>query len=399
MPTLLVLAAGQLQMPAITTAKRMGLRVVAADGSANAPGLALADQAHVVNITDPQACLAVARAEKIDGVIHICSEVSMLPMGLINQELGLKGIDVATAIRSTNKEKMRRAFEAGGAPSPRSVGAATEQEALAAAEEIGWPLIVKPSRNSGSRGVTSFIDDVGSVELLQAFRLAVRESRDDSAVIEEFVDGAEFSVEILVWDGQPHVLQVTDKLTTDAPHFVEAGHNQPTLQDARARKMIEEAAVAGVRALGIDWAAAHAELRLGSRGAMLIEIGARLGGDFITTELTPRSTGIDMVEGAIDLALGRVPDLTPKHGPRGSAIRYLAPPPGTVRAIDGVEHARSMPGVKIVHVDVAVGGTVPELVSSLTRVGYVITEADTAGQAIARAEAARDAIKIATGPD
>ncbi|MGA2266274.1 MAG: ATP-grasp domain-containing protein [Phycisphaerae bacterium] len=398
MATLLVLAAGVLQVPAITTAKRMGLRVVAADGSADAPGLKLADRHYVVDITDADACLALARQEKIDGVIHICAEAAMWSLGRINRELGLKGVDPPTALRATNKEKMRRAFEAGGAPSPRSIGAATEREALEAAEAIGRPLIVKPSRSSGSRGVTSLLGGESTAEFLRAFHVAVRESQDRSAVIEEFVEGPEFSVEILTWDGQPHVLQVTDKVTTNVPHFVETGHSQPTRQSPQARQAIEEAAVLGVKALGIDWAAAHAELRMTSRGPMLMEIGARLGGDYITTELVPRSTGIDMMEGAINLALGRVPDLTPRREPAGVAIRYFTPPVGKIGSIEGVHKARSMPGVKILQIDIAPGGTVPQLLSSLTRVGHVIVEGTTVEEAIARAEAARDAVTFTMAP-
>jgi biotin carboxylase len=399
MDTLLVLAAGPLQLPAITTAKRMGLRVVAADGDEHAPGLVLADKAYVINILDADACLEVARKENVNGVIHICSEVSMFPMGRINEELRLKGIDSATAVRATNKKQMRRAFEAGGAPSPISFGAATAEEVLAAAERIGRPLIVKPSRNSGSRGVTRLNDSAGQQEVIAAFEYAVRESRDKSAVVEEFVEGPEFSVEILVWDGQPHVLTITDKETSGAPHFVETGHCEPSRQNYAGRQAIQRGAVAGVKALGIDWAAAHAELKLSPRGPVLIEVGARLGGDYITTELVPRSTGIDMVESAINLALGRVPDLTPRHTPHGAAIRFLTPAPGKVVAVEGVERAKAMHGVKIVEVDVAVGDQVPPLTSSLTRVGHVIAEGITADEAVANAEAARDAITIRTeGP-
>jgi len=396
METLLVLAAGPLQLPAVTTAKRMHLRVVAADGDPEAPGMALADAAHAVDITDAEACLAVARREKVRGVIHICSEVSMLPLGRINEELGLKGIDWQTARRATNKELMRRAFQAGGAPSPRSIGAASEEAALAAAEEIGRPLIVKPSRNSGSRGVTRLTAEDGRDKLIEAFRYALGESRDPTVVIEEFVEGPEFSVEMLVWDGRPHVLAVTDKETTGPPHFVEMGHSQPTRQPPDVRAAIVRAAILGARALGIDWAAVHAEVKLSPRGPVIIEIGARLGGDFITTELVPRSTGIDMVAGAINLALGREADLTPVHEPQGAAIRYCRHQPGRVVAVEGVRRARGMPGVAIVAVDVAVGGAVGEVTSSLTRVGHVIAEGPTAEAAIARAEAARDAITIRT---
>jgi biotin carboxylase len=194
------------------------------------------------------------------------------------------------------------------------------------------------------------------------------------------------------------VLAVTDKQTTGAPHFVETGHCQPTRQPAQARRAIEGAAVRGVRALGIDWAAAHAEVKLSPAGPFLMEIGARLGGDFITTELVPRSTGVDMVEGAINLALGHVPDLAPRHEPRAAAIRYCRHRPGRVSAIEGVDKARGMPGVKIVEVYFHVGQVVGEVTSSLARAGHVIVEGPSADQAVANAEAARDAIVIRTEP-
>jgi biotin carboxylase len=396
MKTLLVLAAGPLQLPAITTAKRLGLRVVAVDGNPGAPGLALADVGKVVNLLDPDACLAVARAERVDGIIHICTEVAMPALGRINQELGLRGIDMANAARATNKAKMRRAFERGQAPSPQSIAADTLTEALSAVERLGFPVIFKPSRNSGSRGVTRVGPEDARRELLaEAFAYALRESRDASVVVEQFVEGPEFSVEILVWNGQPRVLAVTDKVTTGAPSYVEVGHSQPSLFPEADQQQVVDAALRGVKALGIDWSAAHAEVRLSPGGPFLMEIGARLGGDFITTELVPRSTGIDMVAGAIRLALGEEPDLTPRHPPQGAAIRYLAPPPGRVVGIQGVAEARSMPGIKLVEVLVRPGDAVPEMKSSLARAGHVIAEGTTAGAAIAAAERARDAIVIA----
>ena len=278
--TLLVLGAGVLQMPAITTGRQMGLRVVVLDGSPSAPGLHLGDVGRVVNIADADACLAVAKQENINGVVHICSEVSLHVLGRINDELGLHGIGQAVAIQATNKEKMRRAFEGGGAPSPKSFGATTENEALHAADNLRWPVIIKPSRNSGSRGIARLDRQDDRVAFLAAFHRAVKESRDRGAVVEEFVEGPEFSVEILVWSGKPHVLAVTDKVTTGAPNFVETGHSQPSRFGESDLKQVEEAAIRGVKALGIDWSAAHAEVRLSARGAFLMEIGARLGGGF-----------------------------------------------------------------------------------------------------------------------
>ena len=397
--TLLVLAAGPLQLPAITTAKRLGLRVVAADGDPHAPGLALADAAHVINITQPQACLEVARSERVDGVIHICSEVAMASLGLINRELNLAGIDPETVVKATNKAQMRRAFELGKAPSPKSIPVATDSDALAAARDIGGAVIVKPSRNSGSRGITHLPAGSPPDEIVAAFRRALGESRDPAALVEQFVEGPEFSVEALVWNRHIEILAVTDKRTTGKPHFVETGHSQPTMLSPGDAAAVRQAAVLGIQALGLEGCAAHAEIKLSDTGPFLMEIGARLGGDFITTELVPRSTGIDMVAGAIRICLGEAPDLTPGHAPQGAAIRYLDPVPGIVDRIEGVETALGMPGVRIVDVYVASGDRIRTIDSSLARVGHVIAEGATAQEAISHAERARDAIRIVTKQD
>lgn len=395
--TLLVLAAGPLQLPAITVGKRLGLRVVAADGDPRAPGLALADVGHVINITDPDACLAMARKERVDGVIHICSEVSMRSLGLINRELSLHGPDPETVVRATNKERMRRAFEKGGAPSPRSIGVVCDDQALEAAATIGGHLIVKPSRNSGSRGVTYLPGGSPSDAIIASFRRALSESRDPSVLIEQCVEGPEFSVEALVWPGHVEVLAVTDKLTTGAPHFVELGHTQPSRLDPASLALVRDAALSGIKALGLEWCAAHAEVKLAADGPYLMEIGARLGGDFITTELVPRSTGVDMVAAAIRLCLGEEPNLRPAHPARGAAIRYLAPTPGLVERVDGRLEANRMPGAKVVDVYVGPGDRVGVVDSSLARAGHVIAEGRTASEAATHAERARDAIRVITG--
>jgi biotin carboxylase len=397
--TLFVLAAGRLQLPAIEVAKRLGLRVVVADGDPKAPGLALADVAHVVNITDPKVCLAVAKAEHVNGVIHICSEVAMVSVGLVNRELGLSGVDPDTVLRATNKEHMRRAFERGGAPSPQSIAVTSDDEALAAAALVGCALIVKPSRNSGSRGITHLPQGSTPGMIISAFRRALSESRDRSALIEKYIEGPEFSIEALVWNGRIEILAITDKLTTGKPHFVEMGHSQPTQLIDKDVAAVREAAIQGIRALGLNGCAAHVEIKLAPDGPYLIEIGARLGGDFITTELVPRSSGIDMVAAAIRLSLGEEPDLTPRHLSRGAAIRYLAPPPGTVKKIEGVAEALRMPGVKIVDVYVVPGDHVGLVDSSLTRAGHVIAEGATAEEAVRNAERARDIILIETVDD
>ena len=392
---LLVLAAGLLQVPIIRRAREMGYYVIATDGNPKAVGLPLADKAIVANIVSEDEMLAIARAEKIDGVIHPCSEVSMNVMGRINDELGLHGISRATALRATNKHLMREAFETYGAPSPLSFCTADVDEGWSMFQSIPGNGILKPSRNSGSRGVSEIGKGISFVEFERLFQRAKSESRDASVMVEQFIEGPEFSVEIIVWNGKVNVLQVTDKKTTEAPYFVELGHNQPSLFPDDIVKEIRDAAVKGVEALCLEDCAAHAEVKYQDGKAYLMEIGARLGGDFISTELTHLSTGIDMVAAAIDAAMGVEPNLNPVTSPSGVCIRYFCPSPGVVTSISGTE-ILSSPDVYDSEIYCKIGDTVPEVHSSLDRSGHVIVTAPTASEAVLRADEIIERIQFTT---
>lgn len=383
---LLVLAAGILQVPVIKKAREMGYYVIAADGDPNAVGLPLADKGVVANITSEEEMLEVAQREGIDGVIHPCSEVAMNVMGRINDELGLSGVSRETAIRATNKHAMREAFEQGGAPSPKSLLTASAEDAWQRfGTELGRKAILKPSRNSGSRGIAEVERGITKEAFTRLYDRALQESRDHSVLIEDFIEGPEFSVEIIVWQGEVHVLTVTDKKTTEAPYFVELGHNQPSTFPAERVEAIKAAAVKGVKALGLDNCAAHAELKLQDGRPYLMEIGARLGGDFISTELTHLSTGIDMVAAAINVALGIAPNLEPTEPKHGVCIRYFTPVPGRLTAISHKELLDN-PHVYQAEIYHKAGDIIPEVRSSLDRSGHVIVTHDTVLEAIALAD-------------
>lgn len=383
---LLVLAAGILQVPVIKKAKEKGYYVIAVDGDSNAIGLQYADRAICANITDEEIMLEIAREQHVDGVIHPCSEVSMNVMGRINDELGLAGITKDQAIRATNKHLMREAFEKGNAPSPKSILTDSAEDAWEHLQnDFTTDGILKPSRNSGSRGIAKVVRDMNKVDFINAYNIALDESRDKSVLIEQFIEGPEFSIEIIVWNGKVNVLTVTDKKTTGAPHFVELGHNQPSCYSKEDVETLKAAAVAGVKALGVNNCACHAEAKLMNGKAYLMEIGARLGGDFISTELTHLSTGIDMVAAAIDVALGIEPDLSVKEEPKGACIRYFCPKPGRLISVSNTE-VLDDPHVYKKEIYVHEGDIIPEVTSSLSRSGHVIVIEKTPQKAIELAE-------------
>lgn len=396
MKKIMVLAAGLLQIDVIEKAKSMGYYVLAVDGNPKAPGFNVADKAICADIVNEETMLKIARDEHVDGVIHPCSEVSMAVMGRINDELGLSGISREQAICATNKHLMRKAFEKGNAPSPKSILAQDAEDAWSRLQsEFDTDAILKPSRNSGSRGIAKVSRNMDKGDFIRAYDEALSESRDHSVLIEQFIEGPEFSIEMIVWQGEIHVLTVTDKKTTGAPHFVELGHNQPSCFSATDVETLKAAAVAGVRALGVNNCACHAEVKLMNGKAYLMEVGARLGGDFISTELTHLSTGIDMLAAAIDVALGVEPDLSAKEEPKGVCIRYFCPKPGKLVSISNTEVLNN-PHVYLWEIYPKEGDVIPAVTSSLCRSGHVIVTEKTPQKAIELAERLIESVKFET---
>lgn len=393
----MVLAAGLLQIPVIKKAHEMGVYVIAVDDDPNAPGMALADKAIVPGgLMNEEKLVAIAKEEQIDGVIHPCSEVAMNVMGRINDELHLSGISKEMAIRATNKHLMREAFEKYGAPSPKSILTKDEEDAWAIfCMQFTTNAILKPSRNSGSRGIAKVEKGITKDAFVGLYRRALNESRDHSVLIEQFIEGPEFSVEVIVWKGEPHVLAITDKKTTEAPYFVELGHNQPSVFPEDIQQKLKDGAIAGIKALGLSNCAAHCELKVQDGEAYLMEIGARMGGDFISTELTHLSSGIDMVAATINVVLGIEPNLTPTEPKHGVCIRYFTPKPGIVNAIDN-EAALHRSDVYDSEIYVKPGDEVKEVKSSLDRSGHVIVKEATVQKAIEIAESIINNVKIQT---
>ncbi len=397
MKKLMVLAAGLLQIPVIKKAHEMGVYVIAVDDDPNAPGMVLADKAIVPGgLMNEEKLVAIAKEEQIDGVIHPCSEVAMNVMGRINEELHLSGISKEIAIRATNKHLMREAFEKYGAPSPRSFLTKDEEDAWQIfCEQFTTHAILKPSRNSGSRGIAKVEKGITKDAFVELYRRALDESRDHQVLIEQFIEGPEFSVEVIVWKGEPHVLAVTDKKTTEAPYFVELGHNQPSVYPVEIQEKLKAGAIAGCKALGLTCCAAHCELKVQNGEAYLMEIGARMGGDFISTELTHLSSGIDMVAATINVVLGVEPNLKPVEDKHGVAIRYFTPKPGKVVSIEDSD-VLNRPDVYNAEVYVKPGDEVREVKSSLDRSGHVIVTAETPQMAIKNAEELIEEVKIVT---
>lgn len=378
MKKVLIIGASILQLPAIKRAKELGYYVGVADYNPNAIGIKFADEYFNVSTIDVDGVVEIAKRFNPDGIMTLATDMPMRSVAAACKELKLPGISPETALKSTDKAEMIKAFEEQGVEHPWYYIANNKNEFTQIIEQVSYPCVMKPTDNAGSRGVVLCHD---SGELMHGYDYASNESRCGAVIIEEYLQGPEFSVEVMVVDGKPHVLQITDKLTTGAPHFVEMGHTQPTIQTSDVQARIKDLACRAVKAVGINVGPAHVEMILTKQGPKMVELGARMGGDCITTHLVPLSTGIDMVGTTIKLACGENIDIEPKFN-KGAAIRYFETKPGILKRIEGIEKAKNIPGVIEISFVHDIGDTVGEIGSSTDRIGFVIVQAETRQQAI-----------------
>ena len=396
----MILGASILQLPAIQKAKEMGLQVIAVDMNPDAIGFQEEGVIkEIISTIDTEKILEAAKKHKIDGIMTLASDMPMRSVAIVAKEMGLVGISEQTALNATNKAEMRQRLKECGVPIPKFFRISSKEEyekAIHYFKTAQLKCIVKPADNSGSRGV-DLLSDLSDDELVsKAYDYSKSYSRGGDVVVEEYMEGPEVSVETLSVDGECHIIQITDKLTTGAPYFVEMGHSEPSALQEDVKTNISEVASAAVKALGIINGPSHTEIKVTKDGPKIVELGARLGGDNITTHLVPLSTGVDMVECCIKIALGEKPDMAKKFS-MGSAIRYLKADIGVIKEISGVEIADNMRGIKQISIVHDVGEHSKEIKSSVDRIGFVITQDKTVEEAIEDCKLAMDKIVVKVG--
>lgn len=255
----------------------------------------------------------------IDGITSFSLESALSTVIYVAENMGLRQNTIESLEFIKDKYTMREAMKKNDIPIPGFFHVRTEKELENL--ELKYPVIVKPVDNGGKKGVSLV---KSQQELIRAFNYAVENSRDKSALIEEYVAGREFSVEYLSYDGKHYFMQLTDKENTGAPHFVETAHHQPANVTQEELEKIKEITEKTLTALNITNSPSHTELKLNEDGEIyLIEVGARLGGDSITSDLAKLSTGIDLVDEALKVATGDFKPIKQKNIAYASKYYYI----------------------------------------------------------------------------
>jgi biotin carboxylase len=300
MKKIAIIGGSYLQLPVVLMARRLGYETHCFAWEAGAVCKQIADHFYPISVIEKSQILAVCREIGIDGVLTIASDVAVPTVNYVADRMRLVGNPDESSILTTNKYHMRECFARHGLPSPRFVRAKSGEST--AWDGFDCPVIVKPTDRSGSLGVQRVAE---CAEIGRAVERACSVSFSHEAVVEEFVPGREVSVESISWEGQHNVLMITDKVTTGAPFFVELEHHQPSSLPPATWNQLLEMVPKALTSLNVRYGASHSELKISDDGEIrLIEIGARLGGDFIGSDLVRLSTGYDFLKGVVETAMG-----------------------------------------------------------------------------------------------
>ena len=298
MKKIAIIGASYLQLPLVRKAKEMGLEVHCFAWKKGAVCTHFADFFYPISVVDKEKILEICIPLGISGIISIASDIVVPTVCYVAEKLGLTSNSFESSFAQTNKFEMRKNFILNNVLSPRFV--LTDEDY--STEGFKYPLIVKPTDRSGSLGVMK-ISSVNDLNV--AVRRAKEKSFIKQAIVEEYIEGPEVSVETISFKGHHHIIAITDKVTTGDPHFVELEHHQPSLLSDETLKAIKIETFKALDALNVKYGASHSEFKVNSAGkAYVIEVGARMGGDFIGSDLIMLSTGYDFLKGSIEIALG-----------------------------------------------------------------------------------------------
>jgi biotin carboxylase len=375
MKKILILGASRYYIRSIEATRRAGYYVIAIDRSPESEGFKAADESYVCDIIDKEGVLQLAKKIGIDAIIPV-NDYGVPTAAYVMQRLGIKYISEETAEAATNKEEMRKRWIKDGIPCPKVEVGNTVDEIRTAIEKVGLPCILKPAHGYGgaSRGVIVLRE---RTEIEEAIGFSMSFYADPSTLIESFVESIyEHSAEVLVYNGIPHVIAISDKIKTPLPYRVDKNVLYPSKMFETERindlkKIISDA----VRSIGINIGAAHVELATTQDGFVLFELGARCGGGGTPEPIVHYSTGVnEFVEQVRILAGDKPVNLIPDRT-LGCSYHFITPRPGKIKAIRGIDEISKLSGVLDFEFFKKPGDEVSEVKVGTERAGFIITGA------------------------
>lgn len=319
MKKIAIIGANEFQKKLVIKAKNMGIETHVFAWEEGAVAKEVSDYFYPISIIDKEKILEKLRLINVSGVCSIASDLAMPTVNYLANELRLIGNTQECTILTTNKYEMRKVLKEKGMPIPEFQLIKNEQDIDFG--KIRFPAIVKPIDRSGSRGIYK-VRDLGELEI--AVQNAKKVSFIDSILVEEYIDGKEYSIEGISQKGKHKIIQVTEKFTSGAPNFIESAHLAPARIDEELKKRIFKIIEESLTALKIENGASHSEIKVSAEGDIkIIEVAARMGGDFIGSDMVEISTGFDFVTSVIKVSLGETVDFNYKECNKLSLVKFF----------------------------------------------------------------------------
>jgi biotin carboxylase len=389
----LFIGAGRHQRRALERIRELGVRIVAVDRNAAAPGLSIADVGEAVDFGNVAAVADVGRRHRVEGVMTFAADRAVPVVAGVAEVLGLPGIGTETAHLMTNKIAMRRRLADAGVPQPRFAAVRHIRDVRPAAEAVGFPAVLKPADSAGQRGLflVASLDD-----LERHLHAALAESTDEEAILESYHPGLEVNGLLVARDGEVSVVTLSDRRRPPGIGFgVALAHVYPSSLFGEALAEVERVGRATVHALGLRDGIAYPQVIWGDDGvARLIEVAARIPAGQMDS-VARYGVGVDLIEIALRQAFGRpVPDeLVEPKLEQPLAITFLTAEPGPLPTgrlvtVSGLEKVLAFPGVVEADLYFQPGETIRPVRVDGDRRGYVIALGETSLEAVERAEAA-----------
>ncbi|MDX9801887.1 MAG: ATP-grasp domain-containing protein [Spirochaetia bacterium] len=377
---IVILGAGIMQIPAIESAKRKGLSTIVFDGNCNAPGASCSDHFENIDLKNCEALLEKCRSYRekyvIAGVFTAGTDFSYIVAWLSNM-LGLKSISYETALKATDKSLMRQAFHSFNVPSPSwliTQNRDIDEDVICA---LGFPLVVKPVDSMGARGTVRVEN---TLQLGEAFDSALVHSRTGKVIIEQFIEGAEYSLDAVIKEGSISVCGIADRHIFFPPYFVEMGHTMPAVLSEETAENIKKVFCDGIKAIGIENGSAKGDIKYNSKGPFIGEIAARLSGGYMSGWTFPYSTDFSVIDAAIEIAVGNDPGIIDYNYKNTAAERAFISIPGIVESVfvpesirKNIESGRKNNNIlKELFINVTPGSTVNFPKNNVEKCGNVI---------------------------
>lgn len=416
--SVLILGAGLMQRPSIEAAKELGYETIVLDANPNAVCVPFADKFVQIDLKDREKISEFAKAQgsSLKGIFTAGTDFSA-SVSYAAGACGLAGHKFEACVNASNKVKMRECFEKDGVPSPAFQSLERNQITQfvmnSESQNLEFPKVVKPVDNMGARGcrmIRSFS------EMIPALENAVHSSRQGTVILEDYMEGDEYSIDALIYKGTMTITGFADRHIKFPPYFIETGHTMSSTVSKKMRNELIACFAKACKSLGLTCGAAKADIKYTKNGPMIGEVAARLSGGYMSGWTYPYASGLNLTKEALLIALGKKPDaliasrveLNIKDAPykmyevetnSTSAERAWISIPGKIKKVYGLEKAQAGEFVKNVLPRCAAGDVVDFPRNNVEKCGNIISLSTSYELATSAAENAASNIILRLAPN